>query len=147
MMAEERKRHKILKDIVSFRKSHLAGRYECELEVQFNPGEAHKVIPFTFDPLDTTPLAAELTLEIVKSPGVKVLPAKLEPIPVHAVKDECARRITKAYPLGKQNSLMMEGGTRFEEMKSWIQHMTKRSNEIEAMEPIPPDFRADRWWV
>lgn len=62
------------------------------------------------------------------------------------VKAEAERRIIARYPLGKQNTIMMRGGSERDDMQTFIEAMIAASHRIELMRPIPPDFAADHHW-
>ena len=64
-------------------------------------------------------------------------------LPEH-VKAEAARRIEARYPVWGQVNIMREGGV--DEMGAFIDQMRAASNALEALKPIPPDFRNDRHW-
>jgi hypothetical protein len=79
------------------------------------------------------------------------------------VKAEAARRIFQIYPLWKQYNLavdkftLMDTPNRTPEEESkmqevtdsinWIKSIRLRSNELEAMDPIPKDYTNDSYWV
>ncbi len=79
------------------------------------------------------------------------------------VKGEAARRIFQIYPLWKQYNLavdkftLMDTPNRTPEEESklqevtdsinWIKSIRLRSNELEAMDPIPKDYTNDSYWV
>ena len=60
------------------------------------------------------------------------------------VSDECGARILKRYPYPKQLNAARRDYEA--EMHAWIDAMIARSHELEAMTPIPHDFKADKWW-
>lgn len=64
-----------------------------------------------------------------------------------AVKAEAARRIEQRYPLWRQLNVMRAGGDELVAMSSDIDALRARSDEMEAMVPIPADFADDRWWL
>ncbi len=73
----------------------------------------------------------------------------IEPIPLtpEMVKAECQRRII-AYTgggdvIGSLAKQINAGGT----MQPEIDRLRSKSNEIEAMDPIPMDFRSDTYWA
>jgi hypothetical protein len=79
------------------------------------------------------------------------------------VKAEAARRIFQIYPLWKQYNVavdkftLMDTPNRTPEEESklqevtdsinWIKSIRLRSNELEAMDPIPKDYTNDSYWV
>jgi hypothetical protein len=99
---------------------------------------------------------------------IRINPAKARAIRSVDVKRECERRILEVMPIHKQNTTqaaaldaMMKHGTdpakwpkKLQErqnsaMAAWteINRLRERSNEIEAMEPIPADLSDDALWV
>lgn len=72
--------------------------------------------------------------------------APAAPIVPDQVKAECERRILARYPLGKQLTLMDEGGPAAEDMRVFRDAMRDAAHRIEAMTPIPPDYREDGHW-
>ena len=62
------------------------------------------------------------------------------------VKAECERRILARYPLGKQNTITLRGGSERDDMQTFIEAMIAASHRIEAIDPLPPDFAADHHW-
>lgn len=83
-----------------------------------------------------------------KGPAAVAHPIAPPPAPTAAsVAVEAARRIEERYPLWRQLNLVRAGdGTDLEAMSSFIDAVRGRSNEIEAMTPIPADFADDQWW-
>lgn len=75
-----------------------------------------------------------------------VLSATLAPPTAQEVKNECRLRILLRYPAETQMSLMANGGIARQAMTEWIAAMRDCSRRIRAMEPIPHDFREDRYW-
>ena len=94
-------------------------------------------------------------------------PAPDDPIDPSAVKSEAGRRIVAICPEWKQRNhiatdltytkIIQSGGTLTTEQESdraemeavWesIQSIRTKSDEIEAMSPIPADFKDDSYWV
>lgn len=63
------------------------------------------------------------------------------------MKAEAHRRIIAAYPLWRQVNIVRDGGDSLAEMAAIIDGLRAKSNEIETMAPIPPDFRHDSYWA
>ncbi|SDG34355.1 hypothetical protein [Pelagibacterium luteolum] len=75
------------------------------------------------------------------------IPPYVPPAPAVAeVKAEANRRITYAYPLWRQINIIRDGGDGLADMSAFIDGLRAKSNKIEAMKPIPPDFRDDKYW-
>ena len=70
------------------------------------------------------------------------------PVPAEHVKQEAERRITArdAYPIYKQLNIGRKRGAEFDAMSKFIDDVRDASDRIEAMKPIPPDFRNDKYW-
>ena len=62
------------------------------------------------------------------------------------VKAEAERRIIARYPLGKQNTIIMRGGSELDDMQAFIEAVIGAAHRIELMRPIPPDYVADHHW-
>ncbi len=77
--------------------------------------------------------------------GGKVVPRPPQPpapVEPHQVKAEAERRIMADFPLWRQMNMIRAG-----EDLSAIDAIREASNLIEAMEPIPLDFKDDRYWL
>jgi hypothetical protein len=73
--------------------------------------------------------------------------AGLSAIAKEAVKAEAGRRITAAYPITRQLNIMRgSDADALAEMSAFIDAIRAKSDEIEAMDPIPTDFADDRHW-
>lgn len=69
------------------------------------------------------------------------------PVTAAQVKAECTRRISSAYPLGKQITLLDEGGPDADAYRQFRDAMRAASHRLEAMDPIPTDFNDDVHWT
>lgn len=67
-------------------------------------------------------------------------PVRIRPEQVRA---EAERRILERYPIWKQMNLIRVGDAA---MGAYIDAVRAASNELEAADPIPADFRDDRHW-
>lgn len=76
----------------------------------------------------------------------RLLPPTSPAITADVVKAECKRRILLRYPVHKQSNIQANGGPAQKAMIGWIGAMRTRAQELIAREPIPTDYRADRWW-
>jgi hypothetical protein len=64
------------------------------------------------------------------------------------VKIEARRRIEARYPLWKQVNIRASSDAReVGAMTAYIDAVRARSNEIEAMTPLPEDYRDEKWWT
>jgi hypothetical protein len=128
----------------------------------------NNVIPEQYD--DFYHILSGPTTEISEENKTVSLVYSLEPKPLAdlqlLVKEETQRRILEAYPLWKQNSLIIDRFI-FSDMKgkpsgppdldqkiseineklNWIRKIRLKSDTIESMNPIPKDYTNDSYWV
>lgn len=79
--------------------------------------------------------------------GVPILDPIVPVITAQMVKDEARRRIIEVYDLGKQATLTRLGGEKADTMFAFIDAVRDASNRVEAMDPIPPDYADNKWWI
>jgi hypothetical protein len=132
---------------------------------QFHWYQVNNVIPEQYD--DFYHILSGPTTEISEENKTVRFIYSLESKPLvdlqSLVKAEAARRIFQIYPLWKQYNLavdkftLMDTPNRTPEEESkmqevtdsinWIKSIRLRSNELEAMDPIPKDYTNDSYWV
>lgn len=69
-----------------------------------------------------------------------------EAVTLQMVKNEAERRILLKWPIWRQLNAMRDGAEVMAVMARDIDAIRTASNRIEALSPIPADYRHDRHW-
>lgn len=85
--------------------------------------------------------------ESMASGNPVLVDAPPNPVHPHKVRVEARHRINRKYPDWMQRNILIEGDKdELDKMRRYIQRVRDMSNVLERLDPIPQDFRDDKYW-
>jgi hypothetical protein len=103
-------------------------------------------VPYTWDPGEGYDNSGNVWLWFMEHPDFVIEPYVAPPVTVEMVKAEAARRIGETIPRWMFEREFTGGTPISQEQKDAVELIRHKSNDLEALSPIPQDFTDDKYW-